>query len=47
MNPRVMGVVYLAVVPYELDVVQDVFYFGVLILLEFLEDGGEVHGILN
>jgi len=45
-DPGVVRVVSLAVVPNELDVVQHLFDFLVLLVFDLPADGPEIHGVL-
>ena len=47
MDPGSLGVVFFAVIPYELHIIEHLFDIVVAILFELFVDGGQVHGVLD
>ena len=47
MDPRSFGVVFFAVIPDELHIIEHLFDVVVAILFELFVDGGQVHGVLD
>ena len=47
MDPGFIWVVGFAIIPNELDIIQNLFYFLVPIFPKLFIDGGQVHGIFD